>query len=264
MSTTPVPPLDEGASPKIREKLRKDIFPKIVLEGRDPKVKDVYLPIVHQMENEFKVDYNTAKKAYDKVLKEWGLKENPDDQKSQTKVGGVTVEVTPRAKDTTRRAERAQSEAEALYTCKSCGAQFPLIENQKNCAKCGAKIGEVKPSRPVAREALAKLFASTHKTSGDMLFGIADKAWSVKVERPDVVIDKDGKERFLALDDPQNPYYQAGDIWAEVCEVYEIELPKILALLMAGTRTLQIFAMPLMIARGEAMKKAQTDRNASK
>lgn len=109
------------------------------------------------------------------------------------------------------------------------------------------------PSKEMEKELAVKLFAAMHKTTAEMIFGLAEAAWEVKIARPD---------EGMKIDDPSNPYYSAGSAWAEVVEAYGVALPKVLILLAAGSMTAQVIAMPLAKANAEVKKREKAKKEA--
>jgi len=166
----------------------------------------------------FKVDYNTAKKAWDKVLRDVGQKAPPA-REVTGRVGEVRIRVAAKPKDL------PPPEAEK-----------PNEEDQ----------GPPEEKRRLATEAAAKLFAGMHKGTAEFLYNLAEAAWGIKIARPDV---KDGK--VIPINDEANPYYSAGSMWADVIEAYDIEMSKVLVLMMATVNTGQVIASPLLMARAE-------------
>lgn len=210
-------PADESASSKIRDKIKGAVLPRLQQEGKDPASKEVYPNEVKELAKEFKVDYNTAKKAWDKVLREVGAKPAPP-QVVTKQVGEVKATAVGKPK--------------VLPPPEQKGEGWPVAPEEE-------------PVK-LPKEAAAKLFAGMHRGTAEFLCRLAEAAWGVKVERPDV---KDGKT--LSIDDESNPYYQAGSMWAEVIDAYDIEMNKVLVLMMATVNTGQVIATPLLIAQGE-------------
>lgn len=157
MSDNPPQP-DESISAKIRAEIRETILPNLQKAGKDPNSKDTYVPIVHDLEKRYKVDYVTAKKSWDKVLRDFGQKP-PVIQSSTATAGGVTMKVSPQPK--------AQSK--------------PEVVPQPTAPTAEPKA----PPSPEEEKALAvKIFTAVHQTAGNALFSIAESVWKVKIERP--------------------------------------------------------------------------------
>jgi hypothetical protein len=190
---------------------------------------------VKKLAAEFKVDYNTAKKAWDKVLRDAGQKAPPAQEVTRT-VGDVTVK------------SRGQPKV------------LPPPEAPKQEAQDQGAPPEEK--KRLATEAAAKLFAGMHKGTAEFLYNLAEAAWGVKIARPDV--GKDGK--IIPINDEANPYYSAGSMWADVIEAYDIEMSKVMVLMMATVNTGQVIASPVLMARAEAgrlkKEKEEAERQA--
>lgn len=209
---------DESASKAIREEIRNIVLPRLQKEGKDPSNKDVYVDICKDLARKHKVDYNTAKRAYDRVLRERGMGAQPvKPQETSATRGGAQMKVSPQPK-----APQAQ----------------PPPGPQPGAAPA--------PGPVMDKELNTKLFASMHKTTAEMIFGLAESAWDVKVKRPD---------QGMELDSPNNPYRTAGAVWAEVVEAYGIAIPKVLLLVGAGMTTVQVIALPLAQANAEVKKR---------
>lgn len=202
-------------------------------ENRDPSSKEVYPDEVKALAKEFSVDYNTAKKAWDKVLRDVGQKAAP------------LKEVTSRVGEVNA---RSMGKPKAL----------PPAETQ---AGENAQAAQVPPEekKRLATEAAAKLFAGMHKGTAEFLYGLAEAAWGVRIARPDV---RDGK--VIPITDEANPYYSAGSMWADVIEAYDIEMSKVMVLLMATVNTGQVIASPLVMARAEAGRLKKEKEEAEK
>jgi hypothetical protein len=201
------------------------VLPRLQQEGRDPSSKDVYAGPegeVKKLAEEFHVDYNTAKKAYDKVLRDVGAKPPPAPAPMKSTTGGVTTEI----KGGPKQGPPAQLPKQELQD------QGPPPEEKKRLATAAA----------------AKLFAGMHKGTADFLYSLADAAWGMKIARPDV--DKDGK--VIPINDEANPYYSAGSMWADVIDAYDIEMSKVMVLLFATVNTGQVIVSPLLMAQAEA------------
>lgn len=189
-----------------------------------------------KLAEEFHVDYNTAKKAYDKVLRDVGAKPPPAPAPMKSTTGGVTTEI----KGGPKQGPPAQLPKQELQD------QGPPPEEKKRLATAAA----------------AKLFAGMHKGTADFLYSLADAAWGMKIARPDV--DKDGK--VIPINDEANPYYSAGSMWADVIDAYDIEMSKVMVLMMATVNTGQVIASPVLMARAEAgrlkKEKEEAERQA--
>lgn len=209
--------LDESASKSIREEVRSVYLPQLQKLGRDPSSKDVYPEICKVLAKKHKVDYNTAKRAWDRVLKDQGAAQPTPAKATQATQGGAKITVQPQPKST----QQGQPSAEQAQEGK-------------------------KPTPQMEKELATKLFASMHKTTAEMIFGLVEAAWEVKIERPD---------SGMRIDDPSNPYYSAGAAWAEVVEAYGVALPKVLVLLGAGAMTAQVIALPIAKANAEVKKR---------
>ncbi len=211
------------------------VLPRLQLENKDPSSKEVYPDEVKALAKEFSVDYNTAKKAWDKVLRDAGQK--PEAVKEVTsRVGDVNVRSVGRPKS------------------------LPPPEAEKQAQGAASQVPPEEKKR-LATEAAAKLFAGMHKGTAEFLYNLAEAAWGVKILRPDV---RDGK--VIPITDEANPYFSAGSMWADVIDAYDIEMSKVLVLLMATVNTGQVIASPLVMARAEAgrlkKEKEEAERQA--
>ncbi len=207
------------------------VLPRLQQENRDPSSKEVYPGEVKELAKEFSVDYNTAKKAWDKVLRDAG-QSAPQVRESTRQVGEVRAVSASRPK--TLPPPEAEKQPE--------GSQVPPEEKKR-----------------LATEAVAKLFAGMHKGTSEFLYNLAEAAWGVKIARPDV---RDGK--VIPITDEANPYFSAGSMWADVIEAYDIEMSKVLVLLMATVNTGQVIASPLVMARAEAGRLKKEKEEAEK
>ncbi len=195
------------------------VLPRLQQENKDPSSKEVYPDEVKELAREFSVDYNTAKKAWDKVLRDAGQKP-PQVHESTRQVGEVKAVSVGRPKSLPPPETEKQPEE-----------QVPPEEKKR-----------------LATAAAAKLFAGMHKGTADFLYSLADAAWGMKIARPDV--DKDGK--VIPINDEANPYYSAGSMWADVIDAYDIEMSKVMVLLFATVNTGQVIVSPLLMAQAEA------------
>lgn len=212
--------LDESASKAIREEVRSVYLPQLQKLGRDPSSKDVYPEICKSLAKKHKVDYNTAKRAWDRVLKDQGTAPSAAPKETQATQGGAKMQVQPQPKS-------------------------------PQATQAAAAAPPQQPTPEMSKELATKLFASMHKTTAEMIFGLCEAAWEVKINRPDA---------GMKIDDPANPYYSAGMAWAEVVEAYGIALPKVLILLGAAAMTAQVIVMPLAVANGEVKKRQKAKK----
>ena len=206
------------------------VLPRLQQENKDPSSKEVYPDEVKELAREFSVDYNTAKKAWDKVLRDAGQKP-PQVHESTRQVGEVKAVSVGRPKSLPPPETEKQPEEQA-----------PPEEKKR-----------------LATAAAAKLFAGMHKGTAEFLYNLAEAAWGVKILRPDV---RDGK--MIPITDEENPYFSAGSMWADVIEAYDIEMSKVMVLLMATVNTGQVIASPLVMARAEAGRLKKEKEEAEK
>jgi hypothetical protein len=230
-------PEPESASAKIRAKIREQILPDLQARGLDPSSKDVYPSVVKQLASEFGVTYNVAKKAWDRILREGGTLPPPPPRPSTKQVGGVEIEVQPSPKvpppppppeqpSAVQPPSEVEIEGKKYTQVKLPTGQVVLKEVQET------------PPPELTKELMTKTFAALHKSVGESLYRIAEGAWGVQVKRPD-----------------ESDYTKAGELWAEVCEAYHVEVPKVLMFLGAVAYTGQVFATPVLAARSEYIRK---------
>lgn len=148
--------LPPSASEQIREAVRK-------LAGTGVNLTDKAFRVAKAKElaAQFKVDYNTAVKAYDKALKDAGQQPPSAPPASVKTIGGVQVEVKAQPKEP----QKGGRPAEVAAPPQAPGA--PLVKT------------------PEQKEADRLLFTELIKAAATGLYDIADSAWSVKVKRPE-------------------------------------------------------------------------------
>jgi hypothetical protein len=232
-------PEPESASAKIRARIREQILPDLQARGLDPSTKDVYPAAVRQLASEFKVTYNVAKKAWDRILREGGALPPPLPKASTKQVGGVEIEVQPSPKSPPPSPEQPPAEPSSNVV-EIEGKKYTQVK--LSTGQVVLKEVQETPPPELGKELMTKTFAAMHKSTGESLFRIAESAWGVKVERP-------------ADDD----YTKAGELWAELVEAYHVEIPKVLMFLGAVVYTGQIFAGPILVARAEYTKKKEAE-----
>lgn len=227
----PVPDETESTSAKVRQEIKDVILPRLQNEGKDPSSKDVYPKLVKELGTKYGIHYGTVKKSWDKVLRDAGALPPSPPPPTRSTTGQITTEIKGQPKPLPPPPETPP------------GDEQP-------------PPGEKEPPIKLPKETAAKLFASMHKGTAETLYRLAEAAWGVPVQRPDQ--NKDGT--FMSIDDGGNPYYQAGSLWAEVIDAYNIEVNKLLALAMATVNTGQLLAMPIFIARGELKRKQEEEK----
>ena len=151
MSTKVEPP---SASEQIRQEVRKLAGTGVNLTDKATRVAKA-----KELATKYKVDYNTAVKAYDKALKDAGQQPPSQPPASTKTTGGIKTDVQPSPK---KPQEGVKAEPAA-------GAQAPLA---------GVRT-------PEQKAADVAMFTELIKAASTGLYGIAEGAWGVKLAKPE-------------------------------------------------------------------------------